>query len=317
MEPAARPAVFVGVDVCQARLDAGVFPSGECRSEANTPGGRTALVRWLRRQGPERIVCEATGGLESALVARLRGAGLPVAVVNPRGTRHFARALGQRAKTDRIDALLLARFAALRPPLRPAPSPQAERLRELVTRREQLSRDLVSERNRASRPADRCVQASRRRMARHLEQEIRRLQQEIARQIAAHPELRRRAELLASVPGVGAITSAALLAHLPELGQLNRRQLAALAGLAPFNHDSGQHQGARFTGGGRAPARRALYMAAVVAAFRNPRLSPFYQRLLRRGKPPKLALVAVMRKLLATLNALLASGLPWQPPLPA
>ena len=256
---------------------------------------------------------EATGGFEQVVAAACVAAGLPVAVVNPRQIRDFARATGKLAKTDTLDAAAIARFAeAVRPPVRPIPDEQARALGELVQRRRQLIEMIVAERQRARQARQRrLVKAIERHLA-ILQDELSRLEKDLDDTIRASPAWRDAEELLASVPGVGDTTARTLIADLPELGTLDRRQIAALVGVAPLNRDSGTFRGRRTTCGGRAPVRATLYMAALVATRHNPAIAAFYKRLCDAGKPKKLALVACMRKLLTILNAILRDKQPWQ-----
>lgn len=305
---------YVGIDVSKATLDVAITPTGPPPwTVPNTPTGRTALVTALRAHPPVLIVLEATGGYETAAVSALALAGLPVAVVNPRHVRDFAKALGVLAKTDRLDATVLATFAErVRPAPRPLPDDAQVELRALVTRRGQLVEMRTAEQNRlaTARPSLRAD------LKRHITWLTRRLKEtdtEIRRLIAASPLWCPRDRLLQSTPGVGPQTSARLLVALPELGHLAGRQIAALVGVAPLNRDSGRHHGPRTTWGGRAPVRAALYMATLVATRHNPVIRTFYQRLRAAGKPPKVALVAAMHKLLTILNAMLKRGTPWTP----
>lgn len=304
--------VYVGIDVAKRRLDIALWPTGESRSLANDPTGINKLVTWLQTQQLQLIVLEATGGYERAAVASLATAALPVVVVNPRQVRDFARAIGRLAKTDTLDAAVLARFAeAVRPSPRPLPDAQMELLRALVTRRQQVVEMLTAERLRltSTQPA---IQGLIQKHIAALEKELAHLEEELDRTIRQSPLWRARERLLRSVPGIGPTVTAVLLAEMPELGQLDRRQVAALAGVAPLNRDSGQYHGRRAIWGGRAMVRTALYMAALVATRHNPVLKNYYQRLLQAGKAKKVALVACMRKLLTILNAMLRDGTAWQ-----
>jgi transposase len=314
MEPAA---VFVGIDISKARLDVAERPSGTTWHVAHDEAGITALVARWRAQPPTLLVLEATGGLEVPLAAALGSAGLPVVVVNPRQVRHFAQAIGQLAKTDRLDAALLARFAeSVRPSPRPLPDAQAQALAALVARRSQIVTMLVAEqqRLRTTPPALRA------RVEAHvswLRTERAALEEELAQTIHQTPLWRAQDDLLQSVPGVGPTLATTLIADLPELGRLTRKQIAALVGVAPLNCDSGQHRGHRIIWGGRAQLRAVLYMGTLVAVQHNPVLRPFYERLLAAGKPKKVALVACMHKLLIILNAMVAHQTRWTPSLKA
>jgi transposase len=304
--------VFVGIDVSKDRLDVAVRPSGEHWSEPNGPTLSDAFVKRLRALQPTLIVVEATGGLEAVLVATLAQAKLPVVVVNPKRVRDFARASGQLAKTDQLDADMLARFGeAIRPPVRPLPDAESERLAALVTRRRQVLDILTSERNRQRTVAGEL----RARIAKHLawlEAEVADLDQELRQSIDQNPAWQALDEVLQSTPSIGPVTALTLIADLPELGQVDGQAIAALVGVAPMNRDSGQKRGKRRTQGGRARVRSVLYMAALSASRFNPVIRAFYERLLKRGKEPKVALVACMRKLLVILNAMVKNKQPWR-----
>jgi transposase len=300
--------VYVGMDVAKATLDLHALTVSYPRSRqfANSPAGHRALLRWLQRLGSLHVVCEASGGYERAVVTALQQAAIAISVVNPRQVRDFARAQGRLAKTDRLDAQVLAEFGQrLRPAATPAPSAAQRQLAELVSRRQQVQQLRGAEHNRLEHTTHPAV---RRQVQRHvvaLDRQLEQLDAWITELVQAEPSLADKVARLCAVVGVGRITAVVLLATMPELGTLNRRQAAALAGVAPFNRDSGPRRGHRLIGGGRAVARRALYMAALVAAFTNARLKVFYQRLVAAGKAPKVALVAVMRKLIILLNHLL------------
>jgi transposase len=304
---------FVGIDVGKAQIDVYVRPTGEAFRVSRDPAGLDALVARLKPLAPALIVLEASGGFERVVAAALCGAGLPVAVVNPRQIRDFARAIGRLAKTDRVDPQVIARFAAaVRPEQRPQPDAAASELADLVARRRQLVAMISSETMRSHQAR---LPAIRRRLAAHLDwlnQELRQLDAELDTAVRASPAWQERATLLVSVPGVGDATTRTLLAELPELGQLDRRRIAALVGLAPVAHDSGQHRGARHIRGGRGTVRAALYMAAWIGSRYNPLLKDSYQRLRAAGKPRKVALVACMRRLLTILNAMLRDKTPWR-----
>lgn len=305
---------FVGIDVSQDRLDVAVRPRARAGAYPNDPAGIADLLAFLQtlRPTPQLVVLEATGGLERAAVAALALAGWPVAVVNPRQVRDFAKAIGQLAKTDALDAALLAHFAqAVHPTPRPLPDAQSQQLAALVERRRQLLGMLTAERNRHHQ----APPTLRPHIAAHLawlEQALGELEREVDRLLQASPLWRARDQLLQSVPGVGPATAHVVLAHLPELGHLSTKRLAALVGLAPFPRESGAWRGSRAIWGGRARVRAALYMAALVGSRHNPVLRAFYQRLTAAGKPPKVALVACMHKLLAILNALVRHATPWR-----
>ena len=305
--------VFVGIDVAKDRLDVHVRPSGEAFAVARDGEGVAALVERLRALTPALIVSEATGGFEQVVAGALGAAGLPVVVVNPRQIRDFARALGRLAKTDRLDAEVIALFAErVRPELRPLPDEQARLLGELVARRRQVIEMIVAEGNRARQLESRRLK---KRIERHravLQEELSEIEHELDDTIRGTPIWRESEDLLKSAPGVGNILARTLIADLPELGTLDRKKIAALAGVAPFNRDSGTLRGRRTIWGGRAAIRTTLYMAALAATRHNPVIASFYRRLLAAGKPKKLALTACMRKLLTILNAMLRDGKPWQ-----
>ncbi len=305
--------VYVGIDVAQEHLDGAVAPAGEEWRSPHDEEGIAQMVARLRALRPALVVLEATGGVEVMLVAALAAADLPVVVVNPRRVRDFARAMGNLAKTDRLDAQVLALFAErVRPPVRPLPDAESQALRALVTRRRQVVEMLVAEKNHRRT----ALPPVRRRIERHitlLEQELREMDDELSRALRASPLWREQEDLLRSVPGIGPILAATLLADLPELGTLTRHQLAVLVGVAPLNRDSGKWRGKRTTWGGRAAVRAALYMAALVATRCNPVVQAFYQRVLAAGKPKKVALTTCMRKLLTILNAMVKHGTPWNP----
>jgi transposase len=303
---------FVGIDVSKQRLDVLVRPAGEVWSATNDEAGIAGLVTKLIEVAPVLVVLEATGGLQVPAVTALALRGIPVAVVNPRQVRDFAKALGRLAKTDAIDAEVLARFGeAVRPEPRPIPDEQAVQLEALLTRRRQLVEMVTAETNRLS--ACRIAKV-RRGIEQHvawLRKQINDVDDELDGAIRGSAVWREKDDLLRSVPGVGPVVSRTLLAELPELGRLNRKQIAALVGVAPMNRDSGTRRGQRHIWGGRAAVRGVLYMAALVAARHNPRFKAFYQGLLQRGKLKKVALVACMRKILTTLNAMVRAGTRW------
>jgi transposase len=307
-------AIYVGIDVSKDRLDVHVRPSGEAFAVARNGKGLEELVERLRALVPMLIAVEATGGFETIVAAALAGAGLPLAVVNPVQVRHFARAVGKRAKTDPIDAEVIARFAeAVKPEARPVPDEAARLLGELVGRRRQIIEMLVAERQREKRASAARVRKS---LARHiaaLEKELPVIDDDIGTLVRGTPAWREKEDLLVSVPSIGNTLARALLADLPELGTLDRRQIASLVGLAPYTRRSGRWQGKSMIGGGRAPPRAATFIAALVAARHNPVLKTFYQRLLAAGKPKMVALIAVARKLLTILNAMIRDKKPWQP----
>lgn len=317
-----KQGMHVGIDVSKEHLDAHVHETGLAFRVGNDDAGIEELLERLAGMELQSVVLEATGGYESAAFAALSVRGLPVAVVNPRTTRHFAKATNRLAKTDRVDAACLAEFAAvLKPRITPLPDEEASELDFLMTRRRQLVEQLVSEKNRRTGPQiqrlkpDSRVRQSLERHIVWLEKEIAKFDDQIKQRIQGSPAWKQKDELLQSVPGVGPTTSANLLAHLPELGQLDRKKIAALAGLAPYNADSGQRSMPRHIRGGRACARTALYMATVAAVTHNPALKTFHKRLLAAGKVGQVALTACMRKLLTILNAMVRDNRPWDPAL--
>jgi transposase len=306
------PAVlFVGIDVSKQHLDVAVRPSGETWTVPHDEAGLSALVTRLRALAPTLIVLEATGGLEVALASALATAPLPVAVVNPRQVRDFAKSTGTLAKTDRLDAQCLAHFAdAVRPQARPLPDAQAQELSALLQRRRQLVDMLTAEKNRFQAAAGRIrpqIQAH----IDWLQRQIRQFDDDLRDLIRASPLWRETEDLLRSAPGVGPVLATTLVAALPELGTLTRQQIAALVGVAPLNRDSGTLRGRRTVWGGRAQVRTVLYMSTLVAVRHNPVLAVFYQRLRAAGKAPKVALTACMRKLLTILNAMLKHRTRW------
>jgi transposase len=304
---------FIGIDVAKAQLEFACRPSGETGAVQNDEGGIHALVERCQALAALLIVCEATGGYEAALVAALATAGLPIVVANPRQVRDFAKATGQLAKTDAIDAQVLALFAErVRPAPRPLPNADGEALDALLTRRRQLVEMLGAERNRLliARPA---VRRDLQQHIRFLERRLREADDDLHTAVKASPVWRVKDDLLQSVPGGGRVVSLTLLAELPGLGRLSHKEIAALVGVAPLNRDSGTWRGKRLVYGGRAPVRAVLYMAALVASRRNPVIRAFYERLRAAGKPAKVALTACMRKLLVILNAIARTGAPWQP----
>jgi transposase len=302
--------VFVGIDVSKGQLDIALRPGG-ILSVPNNETGFAQILERLKANPPTLVVLEATGGLEIPLTGTLAAAGVPVVVVNPRQMRDFAKATGKLAKTDTLDAQVLAQFAeVIRPEPRPLPDNQTQRLAALLTRRRQLVEMLTAEKNRLA-----CTrQPIRKNLRAHITWLERALQQadtDITEAIRQSPVWREKDELLRSVPGVGPVLTTTLLANLPELGTLTHKQLAALVGVAPLNRDSGTLRGTRTVWGGRAQVRTALYMAAIVAARFNPVIRSFYRRLCAAGKAKKVALVACMRKLLTILNAMLKHHTPW------
>lgn len=303
---------YVGIDISAQRLDVQVVPAEQRQSVVYDDAGVTQLVGLLQPLEPTLIVVEATGKLEIPLVAALAAAALPVVVVNPRQVRDFARALGWLAKTDRIDASVLARFAeSVRPQPRTLPSEQQQAMQELVSRQRQLVEIRAAESNRLRRTRTTAVRHNLQSHLAWLDKQIQQIDRQIRQLITESPLWREKDQLLQSVPGVGPKLSSVLVAHLPELGQLNRREIASLVGLAPFNRDSGQWRGKRFVAGGRGKVRCALYMSSLVATHHNPVIRSLRQRLEHQGKPFKVVLTACMRKLLIILNAMVKNGTPW------
>lgn len=307
-------AVHVGIDVAKDHLDVAMLPGGELWREPNSEEGVARIAEHLGEAAPELVVLEATGGLEMALLAALAAAGIPVALVNPRRVRDFARATGRLAKTDRIDALVIAQFGqAVRPAARPLPDEQSRQLGALLARRRQLLEMLVAEKNRHGASGSRTLKAEIGKHIAWLEAALADLDRQLRDLIEQSPIWRERDRVLRSAPGVGPVVSTTILAELPELGMLSRKQIAALVGVAPFNRDSGRHRGKRVIWGGRSAVRGALYMAALVATRHNPVIAEFYQRLMGVGKSKKVALTACMHKLLTILNAMLKHNQTWQP----
>lgn len=305
--------MFVGIDVSKDRLDVHLRPSGEAFAVPRDSEGVEALIVRLQDLEPELVVLEATGGFETVVAAGLAAAGLPLAVVNPRQIRDFARAVGRLAKTDPLDAAVIAHFAeAVRPEPRPLPNEAARALGELVARRRQIVEMMVAERNRRRQMTQRKAIRSIERVLATLQAQLSDIESEIDGAIRGTPVWRAKEDLLISVPGIGPKIARTLIAELPELGHLDRRKLAALAGLAPFNRDSGKLRGRRAIAGGRGPVRSALFMAVLVSIRRKLPLADTYHRLVANGKPPKVAIVACMRKLLGILNAILRDQNPWQ-----
>jgi transposase len=308
-----------GIDVAKATLDVQVRPSEERWTAANDDAGIRTLVAQLRGVAPTQVVLEATGGYELAVVSALAAAALPVVVVNPRQVRDFAKATGRLAKTDRLDAAVLARFAEqVRPEARPLATADQQELDALLTRRRQLIEMLTAEKNRLGQVFVRGGKQVRKSLKTHitfLERELRMTDTDLGELVRKSPVWRERDDLLQSAPGVGPVLSRTILAALPELGRLDRKAIAALVGVAPMNRDSGLMRGKRMIFGGRAPVRAALYMGTLTATRCNPQIRAFYQRLVAAGKPKKVALTACMRKLLIILNAMVRQGTRWTPAL--
>ena len=313
MEHAAKEASFVGIDVSKDRLDIHVRPSGRAFAVARDGTGLDQLVDDLRHLAPALIVLEATGGFELTVAAALAGAALPLAVVNPRQIRDFARATGRLAKTDALDAQVIALFAErIRPEPRPIASADRQILAELIARRRQVVEMIGMETNRLHQARNPRVQRMLRATLKTLKAQLAELDRDIDDTIKRSPAWRAADDLLTSVPGVGDVTSHTLIADLPELGQLDRRRIAALVGVAPINRDSGQMRGRRTIAGGRIDVRNVLFMATLTATRWNPVISRHYQALVDRGRPKKVALVACMRRLLGILNAIIRTKTSWQ-----
>ena len=303
---------WVGIDVSKEKLDVFIHPKGDKLSVDNRPVGHSELVDKLGRETPIRIVLEATGGYEMAVVATLAAAKLPVVVVNARQVRDFARASGKLAKTDALDAEVLALFAqAIKPEIRPIADEELRELRALVDRRRQIVEMITAERNRTIQAKGDVLKH----VLEHidwLKNSLKNIDRDLDRAIRACPAWREKDDLLRSIPGIGPTTAKMLLAELPELGTLNRRRIAALVGVAPLNRDSGTMRGRRSIYGGRRRVRNGLYMAALTASRYNPVIRKFYERLRAAGKRAKVALVACMRKLLTILNSVLKNAVPWE-----
>ena len=304
--------IFVGIDVSKAGLDVAVYEQPEGWRVSNQDAGISSLVKQLKKLKPQLIVLEATGGFEMLVVAELSQAGLPVAVVNAKRVRDFAKATGQIAKTDKLDAKVLAHFAAaIRPQVRSLRTEEEEQLTALLTRRRQVLDMLTVERNRlvtVRAKMRKDIEAHLHWLSNHLKE----LDQEIEEFVKGSPSWKEKDALLQSVPGVGPVTSATMLGMLPELGLLNRQEIAALVGVAPLNKESGTKKGKRRIYGGRGDVRSVLYMAALSAKKHNPFIRTFYTRLIQHGKEKKVALTACMRKLLVILNAMVRANQPWR-----
>ena len=307
-------AVFVGIDVSKERLDVHVRPGGQAFAVTRDGKGLHELVEQLRGVNPSLIAVEATGGYVTIVAAAIAGAQLPLAVVNPAQVRHFAQAVGKRAKTDPIDAAVIARFAeAVNPEPRGLPDEAARLLAELVGRRTQIIEMLVAERQREKRASAVRVRKSLARHIKMLEKELPELDRDIDTMVRGSPVWREKEDLLITFPGIARIITRGVLADLPELGRLTRREIASLVGIAPFTRQSGKWKGKSMIEGGRPSVRSALYMAALSAIRCNPVIRAFYRHLLARGKPKMVALIAVARKILTVLNAMLRDKRPWQP----
>jgi transposase len=307
-------AIYVGIDVSKDQLDVAVHPSGESFVVSRTGAGIDELIERLKSLSIKLVAIEATGGFETVVAAGLAGAGLPVVVVNPAQVRAFAQALGRRAKTDPIDAAVIAHFVeATKPQLRQLPDATTRLLAELVARRRQIVEMIAAESQRARHITAPRLKKGIARLHKALEKELSELDDDISDHVRGSPAWAEKEDLLASVPGIGPTIARTLIAELPELGSLDRRQIAALAGLAPWTRQSGQWRGKSFIGGGRSSVRRVLFMGAMVAARFNPQLKQFRDRLVAAGKPKLVAIIAVARKLLTILNAILRDKAPWQP----
>ena len=304
--------LYIGIDVSKATLDIDAYPLSHAMQFSNDEQGRKQLAALLLSLKPKLIVLEATGGLESPIAAELAMVGLNVAVINPRQARDFAKALGVLAKTDAVDAQVLARFAeAIKPAARPLKSSEIMALDSVLTRRRQLVEMITAESNRHAQAAGKIAKQ----IAQHviwLRKRLAEADADLDDAIQQSPLWKTKADLITSVPGVGRVTATSLPAELPELGNLARREISALVGVCPFNRDSGKHSGRRAIWGGRASIRAVLYMAALVASRHNTVIKAFYQKLLAAGKMKKVALVACMRKLLVILNAMVKNNTPWR-----
>ena len=306
-------AVIVGIDVAKDRLDVALRPTGEAFVVERSAAGLEQLIERIRPLAPTLVALEATGGFETVVAAALAAASQPVVVVNPAQVRAFATALGQRAKTDPIDAAVIAHFAeATKPEPRPLPDEATRLLADLVTRRRQIVEMIGAERQREKRAPAR-IKKSIARLIKALEKELASVNADIDDSVRGSPAWRDKEDLLASEPGIGPIIARTLIADMPQLGCLDRKKIAALGGLAPFTRQSGQWRGKSFIGGGRAKVRSALFMAAMTARRHNPTMRAFFDRLVAAGKPKMVALIAVARKLLTILNAILRDQRPWQP----
>jgi transposase len=305
--------IIVGIDVSKNRLDVALRPSGEIFAVERNSAGLDLLVARLKDLSPRIVALEATGGFETVVAAALAAAGLPVVIVNPANVRSFAKAIGQRAKSDPIDAGVIAHFVeATKPEPRPLPDEATRLLADLTARRRQIIEMMVSERQRERRLAAPRLKKSITRLLKALQKELTSVDADIDDAVRGSPAWREKEDLLTSVPGVGPTIARTLMAELPELGQLGRKEIAALAGLAPFTRQSGQWRGRSFIGGGRTVVRTAVFMGALVAKKHNPTLKVFFDRLVAAGKPKMVALIAVARKLLTILNAVLRDNRPWQ-----
>lgn len=304
---------YVGIDVSKDRLDVHILPQDEAFSVDRSGSGLVVLVDRIKPLAPSLVAIEATGGFETTTAAALAAAGLPLAIINPAQIRHYAQALGKRAKTDAIDAKVIARFAAdIRPEARPLPDELTQLLADLVARRRQIIEMMRAERQREQRISVKRLKKSIARLITALEKELTELDKDIDDSVRGSPVWCEKEDLLASVPGVGVQTARTLIAELPELGTLGRKKIASLVGLAPYTRQSGTWKGKSMIGGGRKTVRCAMFMAAMVAGRHNPVLKAFRDRLIAAGKPKLVAIIAVARKLLTILNAILRDKTPWQ-----
>ena len=303
---------WVGIDISKATLDVHLRPLGKTFQVANKETAISGLIEELQTYSLNLIVLEATGGLETELLIQLQAAQLPVALINPRQGRNFAKAAGKLAKTDAIDAQVLAHFGeALKPQVVAMESDSARQLKELISRRRQVVEIQTAEKNRRDRSRGKALTDIEQHLE-YLEQSLKKLNQEIEELTQSNQAWIEKVNLLKTIPGIGQVISTTLVSYLPELGQLTAKQISRLVGVAPINHDSGQHKGKRMINGGRAPVRASLYMGTVVAIRHNPIIKDFYERLLSRGKPKKLAITACVRKMLVILNAMVRDQKPWQ-----
>ncbi len=307
---------FVGIDVAKAHVDVYDTITETHRQFENQPEGVIQCTDYLVTLNPELIVLESTGGYETSLAVALQSARLPVAVVNPRRVRDFGRAVGRLAKTDRIDAMLLANYAAtMKPPERPMRDRKSRLMKALVARRHQLLKMRTAEGNRREHSHDKVIARSITAVIKMFDRELKKIEQQLQALVSASKELSQRVQTLTSIPGIGVITATMLVTEVPELGHLNRRQIAALIGVAPINRDSGSFRGKRMTGGGRRNVRSRLFMPTLVACHHNPVMKAFYQRLLEQGKSKMTALVAAMRKMLTIINTIFTKNEHWNPKL--
>jgi len=305
---------FVGIDVSKSTLDVCIEPAVQTLHVAYDEAGIKQIVVRLKEVNPTLIVMEATGGLEVRIATALAGKGLPVAVINPRQARDFAKATGQLAKTDQVDAAVLAAFAqAIRPQVRPLKDADTRALDDMVSRRRQLIDMRVQETLRLGTAASKPLEKSLNKHIAWLDKQIAKIDTDLTNRLRKSDIWRTKDDLLRGIPGVGPVTTLTMLAKCPELGKLNRREIAALIGVAPLANDSGKHRGKRFVWGGRADVRAVLYMAAVSAIKHNDSIKAFAERLRKTGKPPKVVIVACMRKLLTMMNSMLKNNTPWNP----